>query len=170
MNDEGEIEGGCDGCLNMEQDLQGNMGLQYTIATLEKLYLEADYPSHKRVPKLPKSPRDLGISRADLWAFAGMVALDRFQANTKSVCSGQEKTGGATCRWWERPDYDPSQCFQGMQILHNKFHFNQSFSEFKKSDALSMFKTGRSDCEVNISSLKSFIIIRPSHSGQLLCQ
>ena len=99
----------------MEEDLKGNMGLQYTIATLEKLFLEADYPSHKRVPKLPQSPRDLGISRADLWAFAGLVALDRFQTETKSVCSGQVRTGGATCRWWERPDYDASQCFQGIR-------------------------------------------------------
>ena len=102
----------------MEEDLKGNMGLQFTIATLEKLLLEADYPSHKRVPKLPASPRDLGISRADLWAFAGLVALDRFQTETKNVCSGQVSTGGATCRWWERPDYDSSQCFQGLLIRY----------------------------------------------------
>ena len=40
ITEEGAIEGGCDGCLNMDQDLKGNMGLQYTIATLEKLYQE----------------------------------------------------------------------------------------------------------------------------------
>ena len=40
ITEEGVIEGGCDGCLNMDQDLKGNMGLQYTIATLEKLYQE----------------------------------------------------------------------------------------------------------------------------------
>ena len=115
MNDQGEIEGGCDGCLNMEADLKGNMGLQYTIATLEKLYLEADYPKlPRRFPKLSKSPRDLGISRADLWAFAGLVALDRFQTETKEVCAGKVETGGSTCRWWERPDYDHTQCFQGV--------------------------------------------------------
>ena len=104
----------------MEEDLKGNMGLQYTVATLEKLCLEPDYPIHKRVPKLPESPRDLGISRADLWAFAGLVALDRFQTETKSTCSGQVGTGGATCRWWERPDYDNTQCFQGSKSVKKK--------------------------------------------------
>ena len=61
----------------MDENLEGNMGLQYTIATLEKLYLEPDFlPNHKKAPEaLEDSLKDLGISRADLWAFAGLVAL-----------------------------------------------------------------------------------------------
>ena len=72
----------------MEQGLKGNMGLQYTVATLEKLFLEPDYPSHKRVPKLPESPRDLGISRADLWAFAAKVAVEYATEQNNFQCSG----------------------------------------------------------------------------------
>ena len=47
---------------------------------------EPDYPYHKKhAPMLPgkKSPKELGISRADLWAFAGIVALDRFLTYTR---------------------------------------------------------------------------------------
>ena len=67
--------GGCDGCLNLDKDLEHNNGLQFTVAVLEKLYTEVDFPKHKMFKnfKLEKSPKDLGISRADLWAFAGLV-------------------------------------------------------------------------------------------------
>jgi len=151
ITEEGVIEGGCDGCLNMDQDLKGNMGLQYTIATLEKLYQEPDYPYHKKhAPMLPgkKSPKDLGISRADLWAFAGIVALDRFLTYTRDVCGGKEKTSTATCRWWERPEYDASQCFHPLP-----------------ASALSMFKTGRSDCRPSgaATEFQQYLASRAEH-------
>ena len=96
--------GGCDGCLNMDENLDGNMGLQHTLATLEKLYLEADFPKHDKVPALKASPKDLGISRADLWAFAGIAALDKAQRYTKDVCTNiKKKTSTRTCRWWDEP-------------------------------------------------------------------
>ena len=47
----------------------------------------------KDAPNLEASPKDLGMSRADLWAFAGLVALDGLQKKTmksrekKFVCS-----------------------------------------------------------------------------------
>ena len=88
----------------MDEDLHGNMGLQHTIATLEKLYLEADFPRNKRVPKLEASPKDLGISRADLWSFAGLAALDRSLRYTKDACYNPDThTQAATCKWWEAP-------------------------------------------------------------------
>ena len=84
-------KGGCDGCLNLDEDgnLEDNNGLQYTVAILEKVYTDRKYP--KNAPALKQSPKDLGISRADLWAFAGLVALDEFQIKTKSFCHYQNK-------------------------------------------------------------------------------
>ena len=68
--------GGCDGCVNFEESVQHNHGLQVTVAVLEKLYREHDYPPSAE--PLPKSPKELGISRADLWSFTALVALDRY--------------------------------------------------------------------------------------------
>ena len=39
--------GGCDGCLNLDENLEGNDGLQFTVAVLEKLYIEADFPENR---------------------------------------------------------------------------------------------------------------------------
>ena len=79
--------GGCDGCLNLDKNLDDNNGLQYTIAVLEKLFMDKDFPED--ASPLTDSPQNLGISRADLWAFAGLVALDEFQIKTKSNCHYQ---------------------------------------------------------------------------------
>ena len=115
--------GGCDGCLNLDKDLEHNNGLQFTVAVLEKLYTEVDFPKHKMFKnfKLEKSPKDLGISRADLWAFAGLVALDEFQQKTKSFCDWDED--GHTCG------------------------FTQCYSPFDSEKFQSMFQTGRTDCD-----------------------
>ena len=114
--------GGCDGCLNLDEDLEHNNGLQFTVAVLEKLYTEVDFPKHKMFKnfKLEKSPKDLGISRADLWAFAGLVALDEFQQKTKSFCDWDEH--GHTCG------------------------LTQCYSPFDSEKFQSMFQTGRTDC------------------------
>ena len=40
----------------------------------------------KDAPNLDESPKDLGMSRADLWAFAGLVALDGLQKKTRKSC------------------------------------------------------------------------------------
>ena len=65
--------GGCDGCLNLNSDenLDDNDGLQFTVAVLEKLYTDKDFPSNRQLPHEPKltlSPKDLGISKFILWA------------------------------------------------------------------------------------------------------
>ena len=80
--------GGCDGCLNMDEDVKDNMGLQHTIAVLEKIYMEADFPT--QVDSLEASPKDLGISRADLWAFAGLASVDTFLTHTRDVCNNDK--------------------------------------------------------------------------------
>ena len=91
--------GGCDGCLNYDK-INPNMGmggtychpfrkdkfycdqvnegnnalLAPTVGFLEVLYTTLDFPS--TAPSLNVSLKASGKSRADLWAFAGMVALE----------------------------------------------------------------------------------------------
>ena len=124
-------QGGCDGCLNLEpgENLGENDGLQFSVAVLEALYTDKDFPDlsmigvdeFENAPELEKSPQELGISRADLWAFAGLVALDEVQSRTRQLCLMDEY--GFTC--------DQTQCFSS---------FDQK--QFEK-----MFKTGRKDCK-----------------------
>ena len=83
--------GGCDGCLNWKgmdvklaiaaharnlsvEDGGGNNGLGDTVRNLERFYLEANFPHG--APVLSESPKDLGWSRADLWAFSSVVAVE----------------------------------------------------------------------------------------------
>jgi len=57
--------GGCDGCINIAQD--NNAGLNGTLVLLEALYQNL-------------SLADFGVSRADFWAFVGMVAVEKATA------------------------------------------------------------------------------------------
>ena len=86
--------GGCDGCLNWEgmnfrfpsgnsmkykfkqDDIKkgNNNGLEYTVAMLEMIYTETDFP--RGAPSLPESLKSSGKSRADLWAYAAKVAIE----------------------------------------------------------------------------------------------
>merc|ERR1719318_949927 len=83
--------GGCDGCLNWKgmdvklaikaharnlsvEDGGGNNGLGDTVRSLERFYLEANFPYG--APSLSASPKELGWSRADLWAFSSMIAVE----------------------------------------------------------------------------------------------
>ena len=112
--------GGCDGCINFDENVADNMVLQHSVAVLEKLYLEKDFPSS--APKLNKSPKDLGISRADLWAFGALVALDELQERTRTYCANFEHQ--LNCGDWDMSCFSP-------------------FPESIKS----IFKTGRTDCQ-----------------------
>eukprot|EP00091_Calanus_sinicus_P022191 TRINITY_DN6914_c0_g1_i1.p1 TRINITY_DN6914_c0_g1~~TRINITY_DN6914_c0_g1_i1.p1 ORF type:complete len:367 (-),score=81.80 TRINITY_DN6914_c0_g1_i1:436-1536(-) len=114
--------GGCDGCLNFHDatNAEENNMLRPTIAILEKLYLEKDFPKGAR--PLTASPKDLGMSRADLWSFAGLVALDNVQQKSQKLCSDQT-VYNLTCNDWTSPCSSP----------------------FPK-EAKQLFKTGRSDC------------------------
>ena len=85
---------GCDGCLNnkgMETDMLAdfntdqalkngpdvtntdNNGLLFTADMLELVYTVKEFPS--QAPALAQSMKESGKSRADLWAFAALVAV-----------------------------------------------------------------------------------------------
>ena len=83
--------GGCDGCLNWEGvderlydakyvknntniDSGNNNGLGNLVRELEDIYNIADYPRY--APKLKESLKDSGKSRADLWSYAAIVAVE----------------------------------------------------------------------------------------------
>ena len=85
------------------------------------MFLEKDFPKANDVPELSDSPKNLGISRADLWHFAGLIALDRAQERTHSLCSTQKQN--LTCS-----DFSP--CFSSFPLYLTR----------------SLFKTGRTDC------------------------
>jgi hypothetical protein len=53
--------GGCHGCLNQNQS--DNRGFDGIIPALEKLYADLDLANQ-------------GVSRADLWALAGTIAVE----------------------------------------------------------------------------------------------
>ena len=109
--------GGCDGCLNLDENLHENNGLQYPVAVLEKLYLEKDYPPN--APTLDVSLKDSGVSRADLWAFAALMSLDEVWQSTRGKCL--PKNVAATCGEFECYVQPPKK-------------------------VLELFKTGREDC------------------------
>ena len=54
--------GGCNGCINIDQGDNG--GLAEALAALEDKYSKLGLA-------------DLGVSRADFWALAGMVAVEK---------------------------------------------------------------------------------------------
>ena len=87
------------------------------------MYLEKDFADEVLGAgrSLDASPRDLGFSRADLWAFTGLVALDKVQENSFSLCSTY--ANNLMCNDRSTPCYSP-------------FPFR----------ARNLFKTGRRDC------------------------
>lgn len=82
--------------------------------------MEKDFPTTEGGPTLEASPKDLGISRADLWSFVGLVALDEVSRRSRAFCYNFDEK--LTCG-----DFSP--CFST---------FPEGF--------LNLFKTGRSDC------------------------
>ena len=97
--------GGCDGCLmwtsvgsRFERDTLGiysinasvtddgnSNGLSATVGVLEAIYTNAAFPSKAQALQL--APRDMGISRADLWAFAGLVAVEYTIEENNLACA-----------------------------------------------------------------------------------
>ena len=109
----------CDGCLNFDANLHDNNGLQYTVAVLEKVWLEPNFPEN--TPVLAKSLKSMRISRADLWAFASLVGLNDYFLKTRTFCEDTLEGLKATCG--DFPCYQPP--------LEN---------------VLNMFQTGRKNC------------------------
>ena len=101
--------GGCDGCLNWEgmnfrfpsdqksikfkyeyDDIKkgNNNGLEYTVALLEMIYTDKDFP-YNDAPSLPESLKASGKSRADLWAYASKVAIEYSVERNNFHCEGK---------------------------------------------------------------------------------
>ena len=99
---------GCDGCLNPEGmgldmmkdfntdkgefngpnvNVTNNNGLGMTADVLEEIFTNKDFP--KKAPSLPVSMKDSGKSRADLWAFASIVAVLHGITNNNNACNGK---------------------------------------------------------------------------------
>ena len=95
--------GGCDGCLNWEGvgarfaavpdskahddvGLTNNNGLEWTVVALEHVYTDPSFP--RSAPSLNISLRDSGKSRADLWAFATMLAVEHGVETNNLICDG----------------------------------------------------------------------------------
>ena len=99
---------GCDGCLNpngmginMREhyetekgtmkgpnvNITNNNGLGMTADILEEIFTNKNFP--KKTPSLTKSMKESGKSRADLWAFASIVALLHGITNNNKACNGK---------------------------------------------------------------------------------
>ena len=111
----------------------------------EKLFNEKDFPKGPRgvdVPVLSDSPKNLGISRADLWAFGGLVALDRAQERTNTLCSTQKQN--LTCNDWDSP----------------------CFSSFPFGSTRNLFRTGRTDCIPNPEAAPEHGFLSPGFENE----
>ena len=142
-NLEGQING-CDGCLNpkgMNQRYQDenihattNNGLTNTADILEEIYTNRKYPSHYNGPPyLDMSMQDKNMSRADLWAFASLVAVSHGVHNNNEGCRSD---GCGTLRKNE------TDCEIEWPRIPN-------------------FKTGRSDCIADRDTGKPWYASRP---------
>ena len=132
--------GGCDGCLNWQGvgaalpdpnvgDLfytfdpvnqTDNNGLTDIVEQLEVIYTTVDWPFKEA--SLTGSLQQLGKSRADLWQFAGLVALERALERANRACDLDK---------WAR---------QQITLLDGR-----DACEFKLRAPLK-FKSGRADC------------------------
>merc|ERR1719401_229784 len=98
-----DCTGGCDGCLNFEGMFSQHLGMKseelapettdnnnlaYTADGLELIFQDPTFPPG--APTLKRSLKKSGKSRADLWAFATLVAIERAFAHSDQLCS--EKT------------------------------------------------------------------------------
>ena len=106
---EGGING-CDGCLNSEMmgvnmvkafdakegsrngptvTTTNNNGLLFIADVLEEIYTNPNFP--EGTPALETSMKESGKSRADLWAFAALVATEHGVENNNLACNGESK-------------------------------------------------------------------------------
>ena len=112
--------GGCDGCLNWEGvgvwitdfkkrrlpdvNATNNNGLRHSVEVLEALYTLPDFPPN--TPVLAASLRDSGKSRADLWALAGIVAVEYgVEANNRKCRGEQFLYSGGQCHQLQAGEY-----------------------------------------------------------------
>merc|ERR1712232_408078 len=94
------------------------MGFGQTLQVLELVYIYRDYPAG--TPSLPVSLQQGGKSRADLWAFAALVAVDYAVDQNNNAC-------------------DTGACHQRATMSDCRVTLPRAF----------IFKTGRRDCGGN---------------------
>ena len=108
----GEISG-CDGCLNPDGigidmlkhyntnknkfngpdiTLTNNNGLLQTADILEEIYTNKDFPNNMGLPSLSISMKESGKSRADLWAFAALMAAQVGIEENNLACQGKNSS------------------------------------------------------------------------------
>ena len=106
---DGEVIG-CDGCLNPDGmgidmleyyntdknkfngpdvTLTNNNGLLQVADILEEIYTNKDFPNNLQVPSLSVSMQESGKSRADLWAFATLIAAQMGVEQNNLACQGK---------------------------------------------------------------------------------
>jgi len=80
----------------LEDDLHetNNNGLEYTVAVLEELYTNPQFPPGSQ--NLPESLKASGKSRADLWAFAAKVAVEFSTEFNNFNCAERPSNWGQT--------------------------------------------------------------------------
>jgi hypothetical protein len=112
-----------------------NVGLHAITAELEKIYTEVDYPAE--APRMDPPLVDRFKSRADFWAFAGMVAVEYGTLLNNQVCDeffagfNHDSTFGSTCHPREgQPDcyvhMPPFQFKSGRRDWHKHYyHYNK---------------------------------------------
>ena len=74
-----------------EQSSTDNNGLGMTVDVLEEIYTNRDFP--KGTPKMKTSLAKGGKSRADLWAFAALVAAEWGIERNNHACAGIVQPG-----------------------------------------------------------------------------
>ena len=101
---------GCDGCINSEMigvnmvetfdapegskngptvTTTNNNGLLFIADVLEEIYTNPNFPYD--TPALAVSMKESGKSRADLWAFAALVATEHGVTNNNLACNGESE-------------------------------------------------------------------------------
>ena len=115
----------------------------------EKLYTDNDYP--KMLPgmaNLEKSPLELGMSRADLWAFAGVLALGVYLNIIHVICCKKIKQSNSLISD-ETLSFTKVACQYGneqygIEYKDKKDKYEECYVQF---GIHKMFKTGRKDCQ-----------------------
>lgn len=72
-------------CSHEDNGISEHNGLGPTLEILEQVYTDPAFPS--RTPVLESSLVDMGISRADLWAFATITAVEYAIDMNNIMCS-----------------------------------------------------------------------------------
>ena len=104
---------GCDGCLNPDGigidmlsyyntdknkfngpdvTFTNNNGLLQTADILEEIFTNKDFPNNMGLPSLSSSMQESGKSRADLWAFATLMAAHMGIEQNNLACQGKNSS------------------------------------------------------------------------------